>query len=472
MYTKVKEMLNLLPPEYKPELIASIRDEFLKSDKTIIVLDDDPTGTQTCRDITVLTSWDTAIITEELKTKPSILFILTNSRSLVESEAVELTKEIGVNLNQAVKESGREIIVISRSDSTLRGHFPAEVDALAEALERRDAIRVIVPAFIEGGRYTINDVHYLVENETLVPVSETPFAKDLVFGYQQADLKLWVEEKTNGNIKATDVISISLDDIRSLGPKSVVGKINSCKAAGVCIINAVSYRDLEVVAMGMLLATKAGKNIVYRSSASFVSILAGLESGKMVTPQLKDLDRINGALIVVGSYVPKTTLQLNWLLENETHRSIEIDVKKILDLTEINPMAAQIGDQIDRWLDSGHQVVIYTSRQLEVGIDSATNLGINARVSDFLVELVKGLWVRPRFIIAKGGITSSDLVTKALGSKKARVLGPIIPGVPVWQLDQTSKFPGLMYVVFPGNVGGEESLGEVLGKLNNEGRKG
>lgn len=467
MYLNLNEILKLLPPDYPEELLPLVRNEFLETHKTIVVLDDDPTGTQTCMDVTVLTSWETEEITTELRKKPSILFILTNSRSLSEADAISLNRKIGYHLNEAVQASGREVIVISRSDSTLRGHFPAEVDALAEALERMDAIRVLVPAFIEGRRITIDDVHYLVENESLVPVSATPFAKDLVFGYKQSDLKLWVEEKTKGTIKAPEVISISLEDIRTGGPLKVVEKINSCKAAGVCIINAVNYRDLEVVAMGLLLAAKTGKDIIYRSSASFVSILVGLESGKMVVPAIKDTDNVNGALIVVGSHVPKSTLQLNWLLANEDHRSVEIIVKEVLNLSESNVLAEQINHQVDRWLVSGHLVVIYTSRQLETGVDSATNLAINTRVSDFLVEVVKGLRVKPRFIIAKGGITSSDLASKALGSKQARVLGPIIPGVPVWQLDRYSKFPDLIYVVFPGNVGGEEALGEVLDKLKN-----
>ena len=171
-----------LPPDYKEELLHSIRQEFTQSEKTIVVLDDDPTGTQTCYDVTVLTAWRVELITEELSKKPAVLFILTNSRSLSEKEAVALNQEIGQNLKQASQDSGREIVVISRSDSTLRGHFPAEVEAIAEALNMKDAVIVLVPAFIEGGRITIDDVHYLVENQELVPVSDTPFAKDVVFG--------------------------------------------------------------------------------------------------------------------------------------------------------------------------------------------------------------------------------------------------------------------------------------------------
>jgi uncharacterized protein YgbK (DUF1537 family) len=74
--------------------------------------------------------------------------------------------------------------------------------------------------------------------------------------------------------------------------------------------------------------------------------------------------------------------------------------------------------------------------------------------------------VRPKFIVAKGGITSSDLATKGLSAEKAFVLGAITPGVPVWQMDSKSKFPGISYVVFPGNVGNQNSLLEVCRKLD------
>lgn len=71
------------------------------------------------------------------------------------------------------------------------------------------------------------------------------------------------------------------------------------------------------------------------------------------------------------------------------------------------------------------------------------------------------------FIVAKGGITSSDLASKALSAKKATVLGPVIPGVPLWKMDEESRFPGIRYVVFPGNVGDETALAEVCNRLRN-----
>ncbi|MVM30073.1 hypothetical protein GO755_08515 [Spirosoma sp. HMF4905] len=466
MYENVAQRMRQLPPDYKEELLASIRDEFINSGKTIVVLDDDPTGTQTSSSVTVLTSWRVALITDELKKKPSILFILTNSRSLPEQEAVALAQEIGTNLTKAVNESGREIVVISRSDSTLRGHFPAEVDALVETMGMTDAIIVLVPAFIEGGRFSIDDVHYLVENHRLVPVSDTPFARDVVFGYQHANLNLWVEEKTKGRVKASDVNTLSLDDIRLGGPQVVGEKLKACEKGRVCIVNAASYRDLEVVVMGLILAEKSGKQFLYRSSATLVPIRAGMESGKIFTPQKEETISANGSLVVVGSHVPKTTSQLSWLLEKGTHKAIEVNVGEILNSTEPVIQALTISRQTDEWLASGTNVVIYTSRRQEVGSDSESSLAINAVISDFLVNIMKGLTVRPKFIVAKGGITSSDLASKGLSAEKAFVLGPVIPGVPVWQMDANSKFPGISYVVFPGNVGDETALAEVCRKLD------
>ncbi|MCY7357128.1 MAG: hypothetical protein LH609_06595 [Rudanella sp.] len=459
MYENVTQKMAQLPPDCKADkLLDSIRDEFVRSEKTIVVLDDDPTGTQTCSDVVVLTAWRVNMIVNELRQKPAILFILTNSRSLPEREAVVLTREIGYNLNEAARESGRSIIVISRSDSTLRGHFPAEVDTLAATLGMTDAVTVLVPAFIEGGRVTIDDVHYLIENEVLMPVSETPFAADVVFGYQNANLKQWVEEKTKGCISATDVRSVSLETIRLGGPQQVRDVLEACPPGSVCVVNAVSYRDLEVVVMGLLLAEKSGRQFLYRSSATLVPIRAGLESGRGFVPQKESLVSGNGSLVVVGSHVPKTTSQLNWLLSHGNHKAIEVHVPDILNAPDPETKVQAISRQTDAWLSEGNNVVIYTSRHLETGSDQEHSLAINAVVSTFLVTVVSGLTVRPMFMVAKGGITASDLATKALSVEKALVLGSIIPGVPVWQLDANSKFPGLTYVVFPGNVGDETAL--------------
>jgi uncharacterized protein YgbK (DUF1537 family) len=278
-------------------------------------------------------------------------------------------------------------------------------------------------------------------------------------------LKDWVEEKTRGKVRASEMKSVSLNDLRVGGPDLVAEKLNTCRAREICIVNACSYKDLEVFTMGLLKAEKSGKKFLYRSSATCVSIRAGIAPGMIFKPSKRQLNSSKGVLVVVGSYVPKTTSQLNHLLNQHAYQSIEIDVLKLLSAENVSVLAATIAKQTDEWIDSGQDVVIYTSRQLEVGKDSESNLTINRTVSSFLVDIVQKLQVRPSFFVAKGGITSSDLASKGLSAEKALILGQAIPGVPVWSLDAKSKFPEMIYIVFPGNVGDQSALHEVCRKI-------
>jgi len=463
MYQSVDQVLSQLPPEYQGDLLPSIREEFLRQEKTVVVFDDDPTGTQTCHDVTVLTSWTLPLLVRELEKKPSILFILTNSRSLTEENAVRLNSEIAGNLNEAVRRTRRKIMVISRSDSTLRGHFPTEVETIANTLQIR-GIWILIPAFIEGGRFTIEDVHYLQERGELVPVAETPFARDTAFGYQNSNLRAWILEKSKGKIGSTEIFSCSLDDIRKGGPAAVAKILSQREVGEIVIINAASYKDLEVLSLAVQFAERSGKKFIFRSSATFVSILAGISPGKIFTPSTKDVGA-NGSLVVVGSYVPKTTSQLSYLLGHQRHEVIEIDVESLLNDNATDKKPGTIIEQTDRWLSSGKDVVIYTSRELRAGSNAEMSLLINSKVSSFLVDVVKGLTVRPSFLIAKGGITSSDLASKALSSESALILGQAIAGVPVWRLASVSKFAEMTYVVFPGNVGDTTALWVVWNKF-------
>ena len=79
--------------------------------------------------------------------------------------------------------------------------------------------------------------------------------------------------------------------------------------------------------------------------------------------------------------------------------------------------------------------------------------------------MVRRLATRPRYLVAKGGITSYDIATRALGVKRAMCIGQILPGVPVWELGESSRFPGLKFVAFPGNLGDPDWLSEVVLKL-------
>ena len=113
---------------------------------------------------------------------------------------------------------------------------------------------------------------------------------------------------------------------------------------------------------------------------------------------------------------------------------------------------------------SGRVAVCFTSRKLlTVENDTPESALIRSvKISDGVQSLVGRLKVTPAFIIAKGGITSSTVGTEALGVKRANVLGQICPGIPVWQTDDTSKFPKIPYVIFPGNVGDADTLRQAV----------
>jgi uncharacterized protein YgbK (DUF1537 family) len=168
-------------------------------------------------------------------------------------------------------------------------------------------------------------------------------------------------------------------------------------------------------------------------------------------------------VVVVGSHVRRTSEQLERLLELDDLASIEVSVTELLagDATR-RQQIHEARAAADAALRAGLTPVISTSRVVETRGDQ---LAVSRAVSQGLVEIVAGIETRPGFIVAKGGITSSDVGTEALGAKRALVLGQIRPGVPVWRLGDETRYPGLAYVVFPGNVGGRETLAEVVRQL-------
>ena len=452
-----------LPPLWATPLKQDIATKLAEHPKKIIVLDDDPTGTQTVHDVPVYTDWSVETLRDAFAQPDILFYILTNSRSLSEADAVSLARELGQNLRTA---ASQPFALVSRGDSTLRGHYPAEVDALTAALEEPIDAHILIPAFFEGNRETISDVHYIREGKVYTPVSETPFAADAAFGYRNADLKAWVEEKTKGDVRAEEVLSFSLADLRVRGPEFVARTLLA-SAHPAIIVNAAHYRDLEVFTLGLLDAEAAGKRYVYRTAASFVVTRAGLQKRDLLKAGDFDLSAETGGLVVVGSHVPLTTKQLEYLLaRREVHRGgvrgLELEVKRLLGGED---HAAHVAAEASRLVSQGETVVVYTSRELVEKEQVSQTMQLGQRVSAGLIEVVRALEVRPKFIIAKGGITSSDIATKGLGVKKALVRGQLLPGVPVWSLGAESRFPGLDYVVFPGNVGAEDALSVAVAKL-------
>lgn len=461
-----EDVLKSLPLEWPEDPIEDIQRLTKSASTVLVVLDDDPTGTQTVHDIDVLTEWSIESLTKQFSKRPDCFFILTNSRALSSEEATELTKEICRNIDAGAKSVDNiSYTVVLRGDSTLRGHFPEEADAAVSVLGEMDAW-IICPFFLQGGRYTIGDVHYVADCDRLVPAGETEFAKDASFGYTSSNLREWIEEKTKGRVASSSVASISIQLLRKGGPSAVCKHLCSLQKGSTCIVNAASERDMAVFAAGMIQAELQGKRFLCRTAASFVSSRIGLKPKAPIVPKDLGFTDRNGGLIVVGSYVPKTTKQVEELIAKCGHsiRSIEVSVDKLAmrSLEEREEEIRQAAEMADASLKARKDTLLLTSRLLITGSSPSESLKINFKVSSALVDIVKRLNTRPRYILAKGGITSSDLATKALGAHSARVVGQALAGVPLWQLGPESRHPGVPYIVFPGNVGDSTAVAEVV----------
>ncbi len=456
------DVLHRLPPAWVDDPRSAIRAARRERPEKVVVLDDDPTGTQTVHGIPVLTAWSVEALRTELSNDLPACFLLTNSRSLSLAEAQALNTTIGHNLQEAARDVARRFVVVSRSDSTLRGHFPGELEALAEALAQDFDAWLLIPFFQEGGRYTIDDVHYVAEGEWLVPAADTEFARDAVFGYQSSDLRQWVAEKTGGRIPAQTVASVSLEDIRRGGPQQVMTRLMALTHGCVCVVNAAHQRDLEVFVQGLLAAEAHGRRFLYRTAASFVPIRADIAPRPLLSPAELAMPASGGGLIIVGSHVPRSSSQLAALQSQPDVVSVEVQVQALLAEAQYDTEVARVTQEIEQALRRDTDVVLFTSRALITGADAPSTLAIGQRVSAGLVAVVRALATRPRYLLAKGGITSSDIATQGLGVKRAMVLGQILPGVPVWQLGPETRYPGLGYIVFPGNVGGPQALAEVV----------
>ncbi|MEO1011922.1 MAG: four-carbon acid sugar kinase family protein [Bacteroidota bacterium] len=443
--------------ERLPDLRLRISAELTRNPRTIVVLDDDPTGTQTVHGIPVITEWSQEAIGQEMERSP-IFFILTNSRALQADKAIALGKCIGERLRTAAQKLGKKLLVISRSDSTLRGHYPYEVDALIEGLAWDNAKHVLAPAFFEGGRYTFRDVHYVRDGDVFIPAGKTPFAKDNTFGYKASDLKNWIIEKSEGALGPEQISSV---DIASLRRKDLLDNAIPREGGRSHIIcNATALWDLQTFAMACL---EYEGNLIFRTAASFVNAISGIALRDCLDKsQMAPLDSGNGGLAVVGSYVSKTTQQLEFLKKNTNAVFIELNVEEVLGRDSTKGYLNSLANRIDDSVVQGSQVVLFTSRKVVAGISKAESLHIVNKVSQGIIHIIGNLQNRPQYILAKGGITSSDVATKGLGVRRAMVLGQIIPGVPVWRLGEETKFPGLPYIVFPGNVGDKAALHQVI----------
>ena len=440
--------------------------------KKLVVLDDDPTGVQTVHDVSVYTDWEEESIRKGFEEKESMFFILTNSRSFSVEETTKAHLEIAARVATVAGELGQDFMIISRGDSTLRGHYPLETQLLADGLTKNEGAAVdgeiICPFFPEGGRYTMDNIHYVKEQDNLVPAGMTEFAKDKTFGYKSSDLTEYVEEKTAGKYKKEDCITVSLEELNALDVQGIKEKLMSAKDMAKIIVNVVSYADLKVFCAALVLAMKEGKHYMARTAAAFTKVMGRVSDQPLLGKAQLEGETKNGGIVLIGSHVKKTTDQLNCLKELDGQVDfMEFQVNTVFEENGLEKEVERTVKAAEEKILSGRTVVIYTSRQLLApeNMTPEEKLQISVKISNAVTSIIGKLQVKPKFIIAKGGITSSDVGTKALRVKKARVMGQVKKGIPVWMTGEESKFPGMPYIIFPGNVGEVSTLKEIVEEL-------
>jgi uncharacterized protein YgbK (DUF1537 family) len=441
------------------------------------VLDDDPTGSQAVHGVAVVLPSEPGFA-EVLAEPDACCFVLTNNRSMVESDAVALTRDLALRLFRLERDHGLPVELVSRGDSTLRGHVLAEVRAIDSA--RREVLGsgfdgiLLVPAYVEAGRVTAGDIHYATVGGVPVPVGETEFARDASFGFVSSNLRDFLVEKSGaetsgGSITRDQVLSVGLDDIRDGGVDRVAAILRGARELTPIVVNATGYDDLDVLVRALRRVESEGLRFLARSGPSFVRALIG--AGE--SPALTAVDVAPGpghGLVVVGSHVGQTARQLARLTERFPLTHVELDVPQLLADAR-GGYLAELVERVRSALD--HQdVLLSTSRSLVRDADPGRSLEIAAAVSAAVAAIVRAaLAAHPAWVLAKGGITSHDVAVHGLGLQRATVLGQFFPGmVSALRIEEASEGAarGIRYVVFAGNVGDDDALADVVARLRGD----
>ncbi|MET4638405.1 four-carbon acid sugar kinase family protein [Mycetocola sp. 2940] len=411
-----------------------------------VVLDDDPTGTQSASNVRVLLVSDADLLTEALRTDDSV-YVQTNTRAIDEASAVALVRQVRNDALAAGSRLGEDIQFVLRGDSTLRGHVFAETEQFLDD----GALMIFVPAFPDGGRTTRGGVHYVNTGGSDTPAHETEYADDPVFPFASGVLAEYVREKS-----AREPLPVSLDVVR--GDAATLASILQDAAAGsVAVPDAVTNDDIRRIAEAIRTARVHGRSIVVRSAAPLAAMLAGVESsGLLATPLVEGRPP---TLLACGSHTGGASAQLD-LVARAWGQPVVIDTSAAL--VEPEPAGHDAAARAAGATDG--VTVVTTSR--ERSADHNT-LDHGERVMLALTTAVRDLLPSVEVVVAKGGITSAEVARSGVGATSALVLGQVLPGVSVWRMTAVDGRE-ILYVVVPGNVGGPDTLVNVLAAIGHE----
>ena len=444
-----------------PEAEAAIAEPAAAPRTWLVAVDDDPTGCQSVSGIPLLTRWDTETLAEAARRAAPVTFVLTNSRSLDRAGASRLNGEVGRSLATVAERLGLALRLISRSDSTLRGHYPAEVTALATGAGMAPDGVLICPCFFEAGRYTAGGIHWVLSGGELIPACETEFARDETFGHTELTLAEWADARSDAPVPASQIAAADL----AAGDRAAVRSVLEDAADGrPVVVNATNYAQLDVLVDAIEEVEAAGRCFVYRTGPSFVRARA-----RLGPPALADLADLAGGsdergLVAVGSLTALTRTQVARAHEAHGLAAVDLDASLVLEeasaATHIESVATEVADELAR-----RDVVLATSATPAARADLSI-LQVSRAISDALVAAVRRISELrpPAWVIAKGGITSHDLLSRAFEVGVTTVVGQARPGiVPVLAIESGGRrWP---FLIFPGNVGSPDVLADIVGDL-------
>jgi len=433
-----------------------------------VVIDDDPTGSQTVYDCLLLLKWDCSTLVKGFESRSNLFFILANTRSLSENDAKLTIEEICKNLKTVIasKFYEEEIIFISRGDSTLRGHNFLEPSALNSCLGPFDAT-FHIPAFIEGKRLTINGSHFVDKT----PINKTIFARDKIFGFETSNVKNLLFQKSKSQINLEDIQNILLTDIEILNDEEnniVFKTLKNLKNNKHVIVDIENYSQLEKFSSVIKKLTKQ-KKFLFRTAASFISSISEKKSIPKVETFFSNLRIRNKeksflpGLIIVGSYVELSTLQLKNLLDKSNCSPIELDVFEFFKITSSenhhkrrNLFKNKFLKEIRFSFEKGKTPVLFTSRKF-MSLDYSEQFNFYNSLACFIAELVADLKYEIGYLISKGGITTNTILSNGLNADYVYLEGQILTGISVvtYNLKNYKKLP---IVTHPGNIGNKDSL--------------
>jgi len=441
----------------------------------IVVLDDDPTGSQTVHSCPLLLQWDRATLIEGLAHPSPLLFVLANTRALAPEAAAVRVQEIARALKGAMAEleAFTHWLIVSRGDSTLRGHFPGEVDGLEAELGPFDAT-FLVPAFLQGGRTTVAGVH-LLHGE---PVHTSAFGRDGLFGYGTSFLPDWVAEKTAGRIPADQVELVGIEELDA-AEQSLLQRLAGLEGNRCVAVDAERPQQLGALAAAVreLTAPSAAepwgrpRRFLSQSAASWIEALAQLPPPPLAPADLAQLRRADGScaplpgLVLVGSHVPLADAQLELLLAEPGCGGVEIPVAKLARVLE-GPVPLEMLASLEQaWqaqlqaeLAAGQTPVLFTSRGELQCRSAAERRRLGLELAALMARLAAALVPQLGYMISKGGITTHTLLADGLGLARVELQGQLLPGLSLVLTPSDGVVPGLPVLTFPGNLGDPATL--------------